>query len=393
MTRRVPGPGVRIRDGHPVAYVQVGDQQRYKRFAIGTPPATVRAWREETRASLRAAGLRGARGTLAADVPVYLKTLADRPALQKERTYQLQWWVDRFGHRARSSLTPQEIVTALAERRAAAEAAAAAATAAASAPAAGATPAEEQPRPPGGSASTCNHYRMALRALYTALDAGTGAPNPVASTDTFSPPTEEARGLSYDLVHVILDAMSDIGEPKHRLDGSKAKARLRVIAYTGMRHSELKRFKPEDWNREQHSLIIRTGKGGRTRTIPLVTEAEAALTDLLRIGALGSFSNSPVHRAFRLACEKVQVDGIRPYDLRHTFGTWLYAAAGDLRIVAEMMGHSRTRTTERYTLGYVPDYMRVVSQRFQALLDPSAPEADKPRLTLVKPAPARRQTA
>jgi integrase len=232
---------------------------------------------------------------------------------------------------------------------------------------------------------------MALRALYTALDRGTGAPNPVEDTDTFSPPVEEARGLSYELVQVILDAMCNMGSPKARLDGSKAKARLRVIAYTGMRHSELKRFRPEDWNREQHSLVIRTGKGGLPRTIPLVTEAEAALTELIRVNAVGDFSNSTVRRAFVRACAKVKVDGIRPYDLRHTFGTWLYAAAGDLRIVAEMLGHRRTRTTERYTLGYVPDYMRVVSQRFQALLDPAAPAADKPRLTLVQPAPARRQ--
>ena len=376
-------PGVKqLPNGHFNAYVRVGDQQRTKRFPPETTIATIRNWREEMRVSLRAVRPRGVRGTLAGDIKTYLKSLADRPALQKERTYQLAWWAARFGHRVRSAITPQEVANALAERRAAAR-----------------EPVKAgDPKRPGGADSTCNHYRMALMALYASTDAGTLAPNPVGVTDTYPGATVEARGLSYDLVKLILDAMVDMGAPRKnttgaRHEGSKAKARLTVIAYTGMRHSELKRFVPQDWNREQHSLVIRTGKGGRTRTIPLVTEAETALAHLIALDALGPFSNSTVHRAFALACAKLDVRGIRPYDLRHTYGTWMYAAAGDLRIVAELMGHSRTRTTERYTLGYVPDYMRVVTQRFQTMLNPEATppeEPPKPKLALV-PAPARRR--
>jgi len=43
-----------------------------------------------------------------------------------------------------------------------------------------------------------------------------------------------------------------------------------------------------------------------------------------------------------------------PYDLRHSFGTAIYRATGDLKITKELMGHSAIRMTERYTLAAVP---------------------------------------
>ena len=87
-----------------------------------------------------------------------------------------------------------------------------------------------------------------------------------------------------------------------RVDGSAAKARCRVLAFTGMRPSELMRYRPE-------------------------------------------------HR-----------------DLRHSFGTALYRAAGDTRLVKDLLGHSDSRMTERYTLGHVPEAMRAATAVFESQL-------------------------
>ena len=57
--------------------------------------------------------------------------------------------------------------------------------------------------------------------------------------------------------------------------------------------------------------------------------------------------------------------GVRPYDLRHSYGTALYRAGGDTRLVKEVLGHSDTRMTERYTLGHVPEAMRAATARFE----------------------------
>ena len=67
---------------------------------------------------------------------------------------------------------------------------------------------------------------------------------------------------------------------------------------------------------------------------------------------------------------------IRPYDLRHSYGTALYSVAGDTRLVKEVLGHSDTRMTERYTLGHVPEAMRLATSRFEEHLGaPDAPSA------------------
>ena len=45
----------------------------------------------------------------------------------------------------------------------------------------------------------------------------------------------------------------------------------------------------------------------------------------------------------------------------------MYKVTGETRIVKELLGHSSTRITERYTLGHVPDYMKVAAERFSKL--------------------------
>jgi site-specific recombinase XerD len=41
--------------------------------------------------------------------------------------------------------------------------------------------------------------------------------------------------------------------------------------------------------------------------------------------------------------------GVSPHALRHTFAHWLLEATGDLRLVAQALGHSDVRVTMRYT--------------------------------------------
>jgi integrase len=175
--------------------------------------------------------------------------------------------------------------------------------------------------------------------------------------------------------------MSDQGSAtvkgRPRVDGSAAKARCRVLAFTGMRPSELMRYRPEHWDRKIQTLVVFTGKGGRTRTIPLSTPAVEALEALEALGAIGPFSTSAVRRAFVRAAERLGFHGVRPYDLRHSFGTALYRAAGDTRLVKDLLGHSDSRMTERYTLGHVPEAMRAATAVFESQFGGSRNAADR----------------
>ena len=330
-------PGIR-RDtnGRIQAHVRANGQLRFKRFPAGTSLDTVRRWRMDTRVSL---GLtQQAAGTLAADIEPFLRQIADRPRLVAERRQQLEWWAARLGHLRRHAITATDVRAALVDLRRT------------------------------HAASTCNHYRQALFSLYKTLD-GRNAPNPVREVSPFPNPAPEARGLSYDAILLILESMSDQGgatvKGRPRLNASAAKARCRVLAFTGMRPSELMRYRPEHLDRATRSLVVLTGKGGRTRTIPLSAPAVEALDDLEKLGAIGSFSTSTVRRAFIRAAERIGIRGVRPYDLRHSYGTALYRAAGDTRLVKEVLGHSDSRMTERYTLGHVPEAMRAATAVFE----------------------------
>ena len=345
-------PGIR-RDpnGRIQAYVRADGQLRFRRFPAGTPLETVRRWRLDTRAALKLT--QRPAGTLAGDIGPFLRQIADRPRLVAERRQQLEWWAARLGHLRRDAIAPADVRAALAELR------------------------------QTHAASTCNHYRQALCSLYRTLD-GRHAPNPVRDVKPFTSPPPEARGLSYDVVKRILAAMSDQGSAtvkgKPRMAASAAKVRCRVLAFTGLRPSELMRYRPEHWNRTTQTLVVYTGKGGRTRTIPLSTPATQALAELEAVGAIGPFSTSTVRRAFIRAAARIGIHGVRPYDLRHSYGTALYRVAGDTRLVKEVLGHSDVRMTERYTLGHVPEAMRVATSRFEKELGtPGAPPAAQNR--------------
>ena len=56
-----------------------------------------------------------------------------------------------------------------------------------------------------------------------------------------------------------------------------------------------------------------------------------------------------LQRAFKKACGKADIEGIRFHDLRHTAATRLVEAGIPLHAVAELLGHSSVRMTERYS--------------------------------------------
>jgi integrase/recombinase XerC len=115
----------------------------------------------------------------------------------------------------------------------------------------------------------------------------------------------------------------------------------------------------------QDTLAI-TGKGNKTRLVPLLPAALEALTayrdacpfmkalgprDAFFLGARGGPLDPAIiqKRVRDLRRGLGLADSVTPHALRHSFATHLLAAGGDLRTIQELLGHASLSTTQRYT--------------------------------------------
>ena len=122
---------------------------------------------------------------------------------------------------------------------------------------------------------------------------------------------------------------------------------------TGMRLSEILNAKWEDLNLKEGTIETRSIKGGRLRMrkIPLNKTIVDIIRQIKPKGdyIFGKISKSYVSHTFMRLVRKSAVSPACFNDLRHTFASHLGNAGADERTIAELLGHSSTRTTCIYT--------------------------------------------
>jgi integrase/recombinase XerD len=176
-------------------------------------------------------------------------------------------------------------------------------------------------------------------------------------------------------------------------EGSKPQqVRLRLVFHllyaSGLRISELVHLTLADVDAGVESGVLRvTGKGDKTRVVPLGKVAEATLEEyrtLARPHLPGSNTDwlfpspyntkghgKPMTRQsfWKLISEAGQMVGVKvaPHHLRHTFATHLVEHDADLRAVQLMLGHASLNTTQVYT--------KVAAGRMRSALETNHPLA------------------
>jgi integrase/recombinase XerC len=141
-------------------------------------------------------------------------------------------------------------------------------------------------------------------------------------------------------------------------------AALALCYGAGLRISEALSIRRADAPIGETDAITIVGKGGKTRSAPIIAPVRTAIADYLSlcpyalkpagplfVGAKGG-PLSP--RIVQLAMARMRgalglPDDATPHALRHSFATHLLARGGDLRTIQDLLGHASLSTTQVYT--------------------------------------------
>jgi integrase/recombinase XerD len=157
-------------------------------------------------------------------------------------------------------------------------------------------------------------------------------------------------------------AAVDVNVPR----GLRDRAMLELLYASGLRAGELTGARLE--NLDLDARVIRvTGKGGKTRLVPVGTKACEAITTYLekerpqfvskRTGSHiflsrhgKSLTTTRLWQIVKETAKRAGIDtSVYPHLLRHSFATHLLEGGADLRVIQEMLGHADISTTQIYT--------------------------------------------
>ena len=157
--------------------------------------------------------------------------------------------------------------------------------------------------------------------------------------------------LSKEEIKIILNAHGNI----------KHKAMLSLIYSCGLRRGELLNLTLNDIDSKRGLIVIRKAKGRKDRITPLSNK----ILELLREYYIAykpthwlfegqnkneQYEGSSLSSVLKQALEKSKITKpVSLHWLRHSYATHLLENGTDLRYIQEILGHSRSTTTEIYT--------------------------------------------
>ncbi|MGD9915237.1 MAG: tyrosine recombinase XerC [Rhizobiaceae bacterium] len=157
---------------------------------------------------------------------------------------------------------------------------------------------------------------------------------------------------------------------------------LTLLYGCGLRISEALGLPGSELVDPSQAVLRITGKGGKTRLVPLLLAAKAAVAEYRRLcpyhldpgerlfrGTRGGPLNPAIiqREMARMRAALGLPDTATPHALRHSFATHLLGRGGDLRSIQELLGHASLSTTQVYTA--------VDTERLLAVYDAAHPRA------------------
>jgi integrase/recombinase XerD len=203
---------------------------------------------------------------------------------------------------------------------------------------------------------------VAIRIFFRFLVLRQGWPeNPAETMSLPRPEKHLPETLNVGQVRRLIESISPT-DPQ----GLRDRAMIELLYSSGLRVSELCAARLE--NLDLESAFIRvTGKGAKTRLIPVGAPAATAIRRYLDAGRpplVRRWTGAEIflsvrgkkltsQRIWQLIKQYAARAGIEtnvyPHLMRHSFATHLLGGGADLRIIQELLGHADISTTQIYT--------------------------------------------
>ncbi len=210
----------------------------------------------------------------------------------------------------------------------------------------------------GLGSRSINRVLSALRGYYRFQGRQAGTPNPFAALRSLKAPAHlPSFLLEQEMEQVVNRPAGDFWQLRDRLI-------LELLYATGCRVSELAGMDLTELDLTGRSVRVR-GKGGKERVVFFGASAGEVLRDYL-LARRGLALADERALLLNRRGERITVRGIQgivekalrasglakpasPHTFRHSFATHLLSRGRDIRLVQELLGHSRLSTTQIYT--------------------------------------------
>lgn len=174
--------------------------------------------------------------------------------------------------------------------------------------------------------------------------------NPAVGVKLFNANNARERYLTTEEAQRLLAAAENSKNPQ-------LKNIITLLLLTGCRKRELLDAKWSEFDLDRRIWRISMSKSGKSRHVPLSKAALDVLNQLSRWEGCPYLVPNPetlkpysqIHKSWTNVLKSAEIQDFRVHDLRHSCASFMIGANISLFEISKILGHSNTRTTERYS--------------------------------------------
>lgn len=171
-----------------------------------------------------------------------------------------------------------------------------------------------------------------------------------------------ARGRRYSTSVVESLSEGEVAIILNACQGTREKAVVSILAYSGMRNEELCQLRVADIRMGEHMIVIKNGKGNEGRAVRVSAKCIGDIRDYLSdyprqddellfvsLKRQLPFEGSTIRRMVRRIVARTRIaKKVSPHIFRHSLAVNMLSRGANIFAIKEILGHSRVGTTLLY---------------------------------------------